>query len=152
TLDHIRDADWSPDGTTLAVVHSLANRHDQLEYPAGTPLCETTGYFSDLRVSHDGRRIAFLDHADQFDNRGRVRVVDTAKHVITLSDEYPAVEGLSWSADDQRVMFSAGNAHSAAGLQPLTVSSTGGSPVRVALPSPGDMIILDVARDGRWLL
>src|SRR5262249_52383121 len=56
------------------------------------------------------------------------------------------------SADDQRVMSSAGNAHSAAGLQPLTVSSTGGSPVRVALPSPGDMIILDVARDGRWLL
>jgi serine/threonine protein kinase/Tol biopolymer transport system component len=153
TLDHIREADWSPDGSTLAVVHDLGGQHDQLEYPTGTTLYSASGYLSDPRVSHDGRRVAFLEHSDRFDDRGRLKVVDTDKHVLTLSDEYVAIEGVAWSIDDEQLIFSAPDVRSpSASLQPHTVSSRGGAAPRVALPMPADALIVDVARDGRWLL
>ena len=45
-LEDIREADWSPDGSTLAVVHALDAGRDGLEYPTGTPLYEVSGYLA----------------------------------------------------------------------------------------------------------
>ena len=80
-LDSVREADWSPDGASLAVIHVVGG-HDRLEYPVGTVLFDTPGYLSDLRVSPDGERVAFFDHATRFpyDDRGGVNVVDRARH------------------------------------------------------------------------
>ena len=35
-LDQVREADWGPDGESLAVVHDLGDGRDRLEYPVGT--------------------------------------------------------------------------------------------------------------------
>src|SRR5205807_925855 len=43
-LEHVRDADWSPDGSTLAIVRTSADGKDVLEYPIGTALYQTLGY------------------------------------------------------------------------------------------------------------
>ena len=47
-LDNVREADWSPDGAALAIVHDIGSGRDRLEYPAGTVLHEVSGYLSDL--------------------------------------------------------------------------------------------------------
>ena len=60
-MENVREADWSPDGGTLAIVHDQGSK-DLLEYPIGTVLYETAGYVSDPRVSPDGTRVAFMDH------------------------------------------------------------------------------------------
>ena len=64
----------------------------------------TGGYLSDLRVSPDGTRVAFFDHQFLGDDRGWLRMVDTAGVVTTLAGEYGAEEGLAW-VDDRSVFF-----------------------------------------------
>ena len=68
-LENVREADWSPDGASLALVREVAGK-DRLEFPVGKVLCETGGYFSDLRFSPKGDRIAFFEHPVRWDDRG----------------------------------------------------------------------------------
>ena len=39
-MEGVREADWSPDGSTLAIVHDMGSK-DRLEYPIGKVLYET---------------------------------------------------------------------------------------------------------------
>ena len=48
-LENVEDADWSPDGSELAVVRDVAGRR-RLEFPIGTVLHETGGWLSHARV------------------------------------------------------------------------------------------------------
>jgi eukaryotic-like serine/threonine-protein kinase len=41
-LDDVQEADWSPDGSNLAVIHYVGNGRCDLEYPLGNKLYETT--------------------------------------------------------------------------------------------------------------
>jgi eukaryotic-like serine/threonine-protein kinase len=153
-LEHVREADWSPDGQSLAVIRDLGNGSDRLEYPVGTTLYEARGYLSDPRVSRDGRRVAFVEHPFRFDDRGAVKVADTAGHVQALTDQLWGVEGLAWSADDARVLFSSADQTMETGIpfEPFSVPSDGGHPPRVALPTIGWGFVHDVSRSGTWLL
>jgi eukaryotic-like serine/threonine-protein kinase len=100
-MEGVREADWSPDGSTLAIVHDTGSS-DRLEYPIGKVLYETTGYVSDVRISPDGNRVAFLDHQQRYDDRGWVKVVDASGKVTTLAGEFWGEEGLAWSQMGQR--------------------------------------------------
>jgi eukaryotic-like serine/threonine-protein kinase len=48
-MTDVQDADWSPDGTNLAVVHIVSGRY-RLEYPLGAVRYETDGWISQPRV------------------------------------------------------------------------------------------------------
>ena len=96
-LEHVHEADWSPDGTTLAVIHEV-NGQDQLEYPVGRVRYRASGYLSDVRVSPDGQRIAFNEHPEKGDDRGVVAVVDLKGAHKILTPQYPAIEGLAWTS------------------------------------------------------
>jgi serine/threonine protein kinase len=74
-LEDVLDADWSPDGAAFAVVRQARNR-SRLEYPIGKALYETAGYISDVRISHRGDTVAFMDHPLYGDDRGFVSIVD----------------------------------------------------------------------------
>ena len=156
-MENVREADWSPDGTTLAIVHDEGSG-DRLEYPIGTVLYETAGYVSDLRVSPDGSRVAFMDHQTRFDDRGWVKVVDRDKKVTTLAGEFWGEEGLAWSSDGKTVYFAANDRQTGDEGHPGDLAyqihsvalADAGNPIS-ALPSPGDFVIHDVASDGRWL-
>ena len=100
-LDGVREADWSPDGTDLAVIRDVGGK-DRLEFPAGKVLCETGGYFSDPRFSPRGDRIAFFEHPFKYDDRGEVAVVDLAGKKTVLSEGYWGEEGLAWSPGGRR--------------------------------------------------
>jgi len=147
-VDSVRDADWGPDGE-LAIVHRRAGL-DRLEYPPGKVLYETTGYVSEPRVSADGSRVAFLDHPWWIDDRGWVKVVDRAGAVATLTGEYWAIEGLSWAPGGERLFYSGADEVTSNHLQPRSVALAGG-PVREELTVPGELMVVDVAPDGRWL-
>ena len=110
-LENVREADWSPDGSSLAVIREVGGK-DRLEFPIGKVLCETGGYLSDLRFSPRGDRIAFFEHPVKWDDRGLVAVVDLQGKKTVLADGFWGEEGLAWSSDGQEVLFSAGNAYS----------------------------------------
>jgi Tol biopolymer transport system component len=151
-MEQVREADWSPDGVSLAIVHDLGNGRDRLEYPAGTPLHEASGYLSDPRVSPDGSRVAFAEHPWRFDDRGVVKMVDRSGRLTTLTGELWGVQGLAWSPDGTRIVFS-GNPAGGSLMQPMTVSvmNSEATQAQPLFGVPGRFIVHDVARDGRML-
>jgi eukaryotic-like serine/threonine-protein kinase len=155
--DDVRDADWDASGANLAVIRRLAST-DRLEYPVGKALHEANGYLSDVRVSPDGTRVAFMAHPSRYDDRGYIKVVDASGHVTTLAGEYWGEEGIAWTQDGAHIMFAAsaraGNSNKTAGemsYQIYEVAADGRTPATLAFPSPADFTILDLGRDGRWL-
>jgi WD40 repeat protein len=145
-LEGVREADWSPDGESLAIIRELDGK-DRLEYPIGKVLYATGGYVSDLRFSPRGDRIAFLDHPFRWDDRGGVAVVDLKGKKTVLAQGYWGEEGLAWSPDGQAVLFSAGVGYSNFDVRAVTLAGRN----RVALPSSGGLTIFDISREGRWL-
>jgi len=148
--EDVREADWSPDGSAMAIVRDLGNLRDRLEFPVGTVLHEASGYLSNPRVSPDGSRVAFVEHHLRFDDRGWVKVVDRAGKVTALTGELFAVQGLAWTPDGATILFS-GNVEASSMLQPMAVPASGVEPAAPVFGVPARFIVFDVAGDGRWL-
>jgi len=146
-LENIRDADWSPEGTGLAVVRMIG-RECQVEFPPGKSLFRTSGYISDLRFSRDGSRLAFLHHPIDGDDRGDVVVADLEGRTTTVSTNWESTQGLAWSADGQEVWFSATTSGGRYSIYAATLSGK----VREILRAPARVRIHDVAPDGRMLI
>lgn len=146
-LENVRQADWSPDGSELAIIRE-ANGKDRLEFPIGRVLYETAGYLSDLRVSPRGDRIALFEHPAKFDDRGVVIVVDREGRRTVLSGDYGGEEGLSWSLAGDEVLFTASPAGGGHTLYGVDLAGHR----RVALRSAGGLTIHDVSRMGRLLM
>jgi serine/threonine protein kinase len=146
-LEHVREADYAPDGERLAIIRDVRGR-DRLEFPIGKVLYESSGYLSDLRVSPAGDRVAFLEHPIRWDDRGGVAVVDLTGAKTTLSDGYWALEGLAWARDGREVRFAGGLGFA----QPKIYSVTLAGERRLVLESAGTLTIHDIAADGRWLV
>jgi Tol biopolymer transport system component len=145
-LENVREADWSPDGSGLAVIREVGGK-DRLEYPVGKVLRETGGYLSDLRFSPRGGRIAFFEHPVKWDDRGEVAVVDLEGKRTVLAGGFWGEEGLAWSSDGKEILFAAGNAYNAFNVIAVTLSGRR----RTALESAGGLTIHDVRPDGKWL-
>jgi Tol biopolymer transport system component len=136
-LENVQDADWAPDGKSLAVAHHAGSLL-RLEYPIGKAIYTTAGWVSNVRVSPDGRMVAFIDHPERGDNNGRVKVVD-ANGKVRMEGPFAAT-GLAWSPRGDAVWSSF----------PLTTTTLSGkSRVWDML---GVLALHDVARDGRMLL
>jgi len=146
-VENVREADWSPDGSELAVIRDEGGVC-RLEFPAGHVLYSTTGYLSHLRVSPDGKRVAFYNHQIDGDDRGSLDVVDLAGHRSTLYQTGGAEEGLAWQPGSNEIWFTA--ASEGTNLQLRTVSLRG--QMRTILGTPGAVILQDIAADGRLLL
>ena len=102
-------ADWSPDGSELAVVR-VENERSQIEYPIGRVFTGRAprGYMESLRVSPRGDAIAFLDHPLSDDSAGAVAMIDLdGKNYRTVSNRFNSMRGLAWSPDGGEVWFAA---------------------------------------------
>ncbi|HEY3172811.1 MAG TPA: protein kinase [Thermoanaerobaculia bacterium] len=138
-LENVMDADWSPDGKELAVVHETGHSR-RLEYPIGKVIYETVGWISHPRVSPDGKLVALIDHPQRGDNLGRVLALDaTGKKRLEGPD---AGTGLAWSKDGKEVWYSG------ATLGAVTLSGK----ARNVANFMGFTTLQDVSRDGRALL
>jgi serine/threonine protein kinase len=125
--------------STKDLARDLKSVRDHLEYPIGRVLHEAPGWVSDLRVSPDGRLVAFIDHPLRGDNNGNVKVVDTDGKV-RLTGPF-AISGLAWSPRGDEVWSSGRDSISATSLSGKT---------RVVWSAPAGFL-QDVARDGRVL-
>jgi WD40 repeat protein len=145
-LEGVRQADWSPDGSQLAIIREVAGQ-DRLEYPIGHVLREVSGYMTDVRFSPKGDRIAYFEHPRKWDDRGSVNIIDLAGKSTVVSEGYWSERGLAWSPSGEEILFSA--SQSGGGYTVYDVSMAGKR--RIAYQSPGGLTIQDISRDGRWL-
>ncbi len=146
-LQHVDEADWNPTATALAIVRDVGDGL-QLEYPMGKPLFRTLGWISHMRVSRDGKQIAFIHHEAPMNDAGSVAVVDTEGHVKVLSAGWGTARGLAWSSDGREVMFCAHQEGAGRNLHAVSLDGVH----RVVHQVPGQLCIQDVLPDGRALL
>lgn len=160
-LDDVQGADWLPDTPSdvrnerwtslpqrLAIVREVAGTN-RLEFPIGTVLHESTGWFSHPRFSHDGRRIAFIDHPIPMDDEGRVVVIaldgsNTAPTV--LAQGFLTIQGLVWHGNE--VWFTAARKGRQRSLYRVNLAGH----ERLVYHGHGNLTIHDCDRGGRLLI
>ncbi|MFY9549924.1 MAG: protein kinase, partial [Thermoanaerobaculia bacterium] len=146
--ESVQSADWSPDGTSLAIARSV-NGRSRIEFPIGRTLAETaSGFFSHPRVSPRGELVAFLEHPMRGDDSGSVAVVDRDGNKRILSSGWITARGLAWSPDGTEVWFTAASVGGARALHAVSLSGRRRLLARV----PGALTLHDVSREGRVLL
>ncbi len=146
-LEDVQQADWSPDGSQLAVIR-IVNGRSRLEYPVDKVLYEADGWLSYARVSPTGDEVAFFEHPVDGDNRGWVMVVDRAGKAKKLSREWVSAQGLAWSPEGKEVWFSASKLGEAYAV--YAVSREGVE--RLVKSAPVDLVLHDVSREGKLLV
>jgi eukaryotic-like serine/threonine-protein kinase len=146
-LEQVQWADWSPDGSNLAVVRDMGGRN-RLELPIGKPLYQTGGWIGHPRVSPKGDLIAFADHPLQGDDSGSLAVVDLAGNKRNLSSQWFTIQGLAWSPNGKEIWFTA----SKSGTDRTLYATSLDGKQRIVARLPGALMLLDIAKDGRVLL
>lgn len=136
-VENVQDADWSPDGKELAVCRVVGNR-SRLEYPIGKVLYESAGWVSSVRVSSDGRHLAFFDHSQAGNNDGFLKIIDSQGAVRVNGPFVRGAFGTAWSPDGREVWYGS-----------IAATSLDGKS-RAVWTSPNANVD-DVARDGRVL-
>ncbi|HET9155692.1 MAG TPA: protein kinase, partial [Myxococcaceae bacterium] len=139
-------ADWAPDGEHMAVARYSRER-SRLEFPVGTVVYESSGFISHPRVSPSGDRVAFIDHPLSLDSAGEVLVVDRKGQVERWGPHFTDALGLAWWPDGREVLLTASEAGEPAGLHSVRPDGA-----RVLYRGTGELLLDDVAPDGRVLL
>ncbi len=146
-MDGVEFADWSPDGKDLAIIRDTGDGAE-LQYPLGAALAQTPGYFSDVRVSPDGKRVALFEHPAGNDRAGEVVVVDRAGHKKTLSERFADAAGLAWSARGDEIWFTAARTGTRHDLWAVSLDSR----ERMVLRESANLVLQDISRDGQVLI
>ena len=141
-------ADWSPDGSGLAIVQSRGGQ-DVLEYPIGRTLYDPSpGHITHIRFSPSGDAIAVISHPVSGDTAGSVVLVDLQGQARTLSSGWNSVLGLAWAPDGNEIWFTATRTGAAQAIHAVTRSGA----ERLLLAAPATLTLHDVSKDGRALV
>jgi hypothetical protein len=146
-VEHVREAEWSPDGSEVAVVRRVEGL-ERLEFPLGTVLYQTGGFISDIRFSPTGDRLAFADHQVYADDAGAIAIVDRQGHRTVLSDGWLSIHGLAWTRDGSEIWFGGAKGAAGDGIHSVTLDGR----LREVLVGPVRYKVLDIAADGRVLI
>jgi Tol biopolymer transport system component len=145
-VDAVEYADWSPDGSSLAVGRRVAGKM-RLEYPVGKVLYETAAWVSHIRVSPDGKLVAFIDHPYSGDDAGAVAAVDSGGNKKILSEQFVSAQGLAWWPNGKEIWFTATTSGSSRELRAVTLDGK----ERLVYLGTGTLTLQDIAKDGRVL-
>jgi eukaryotic-like serine/threonine-protein kinase len=149
-LDDIAAADWTSDGKRLAVVRTRPG-FQQLEFPIGSVLYQTTGAIGNPRISPKGDLVAFLEMAigNSGYGVGSVATVDLKGNKKTLTDFWSGLlSGLAWSPSGNEILFTA----AAYGFTTSLYAVDRSGRQRLIAHLPGSFFLFDVAPDGRLLM
>lgn len=144
--DDVEYADWSPDGSSIAVVRRVGGKV-RLEYPLGKVLYETAGWVSHPRISPDGKLVAFVDHAYERDDDGTIAVVDQAGNKRTLTGEFVSAQGVAWWPTGDEIWFTGTTSGSSRALHAVTLAGK----ERLVYLGTGTLTLHDISKDGRVL-
>ncbi len=141
-------ADWSPDGTGLAVVQAAGGR-SVLQYPIGQTLYDPSpSNISHIRFSPSGDAIALITHPVFGETAGSVMLVDLEGQARTLSEGWNSVLGVGWSPDGREIWFTGTRSGASQALYAVTRSGD----ERLLLRAPAALTLHDVSSDGRALV
>jgi hypothetical protein len=137
-------ADLAPDGSIAAsfLGTSLSTR---VEWPLGTKVLERPGLIRDLRVSPDGRRLAFWISDSRGDN---LAVLDREGRLTELTT-LQSTDSLAWAADGRSILTSLPGLSEDQSLRLLSVDLKGRQ--RIVRVDSALSVVQDVAADGRLL-
>jgi Tol biopolymer transport system component len=144
-LENVSGADWSPDGTKLAVSHTVGGKN-RIEYPIGTVLYESVGrppLF--LRVAPKGDK-AFFEY-DNAVGDFAVTLLDLHGKKRVLSRGWRSAGDLAWSPEGDEIWFGASGTVANAALHAVSLKGNERSLVETSTL----MALDDVTRDGRVL-
>ena len=145
-LKEVEWADWGPDGKSMAIVRVVPGKM-RIEFPIGKVLYETSAWVSHLRVSPDGKWVAFVDHPTPSDDGGFVTVVDLQGKKKVLTQPFATAQGLAWSPAGE-VWFTATPVGGNRAI--YTASTSGGARLKVRVP--GNLTLHDISSDGKFLV
>jgi eukaryotic-like serine/threonine-protein kinase len=146
-LANAENADWASDGSTLLITHQVGGV-DRMELPPGKLIYEDPGVIGHPRLSPRGDLIAFFEHPGRASDDGSVAFVNLAGKKTILSAGWADLTGLAWSPSGEEIWFTGDRNNSSVGLFAVTLDGHERQVERV----PGDLILFDIARDGRVLM
>jgi len=150
-LDGVLAADWSPDGSSLAVLRQV-NGVDRLEYPIGTVLAGKIGWpLPMIRVSPDGSRVAYVSRTNG--TAIGMTVVDRAGKktylgAISGQNTTGEIASLAWNPQGTEVWFRSFDPSEPGIVYAIDMKGHR----RVALRLPSYVKLYDIARNGDVLL
>lgn len=146
-LENVNDADWSPDGSNLAVSHTVG-RENRIEYPIGVVRYRNEGRPPlSVRVSPQGGRIAFFEYDNALGDYA-VTVLEQNGQKRILSRGWKTETGLNWSPKSDEIWFGGAKAGGDTALRAVSL----GGKERVVTEAPAWMAMDDIARDGSVLV
>ncbi len=146
--DGVQEADFSPDGQALAVIRR-SGRGFRLELPLGTPLFESEGWLSHVRIAPGGERVACLLHPSPMDDRGSVLVIERATgEARAVSEGWSSIAGLAWKPDGRELWFTAAKRGSNSALRSVSLEGE----EAVIAETTGRLRLHDLSQTGLALL
>jgi Tol biopolymer transport system component len=148
-LPDVHLADWLPDRKELAVVRR-SRGHVVLEFPVGKTLYTTSGMINGMRVSPDGKHVAFASNPAWGNDAGDILIFDAEGKQVASAGPWNSIEGIAWASSGAEVWFaaSAGNEGWADQIRALDLYGR----QRMILRLPGITRLHDISRDGRVLI
>ena len=143
--DGVAYADWSPDGAQLAIIRFAGDKY-RIEYPRGTSLYETPHYIRDLRLSPDGKRIAFIE---PLGGQNDISVLTPGSKPVTIARGWQrGVAGMAWRPDGKEIWFTGTDTAAPPALYAVALDGE----TRMVSRLTGFMKVWDVAANGNTLL
>ncbi len=137
-------ADLAPDGS-IAASFPGTSQTTRLEWPLGTKVLERPGLIRDLRVSPDGRRLAFWFSDPRGDT---LACVDREGRVTELAT-FQGTDSLCWTADGRAILTSLPGLSDEQSLRLVAVDLKGRQ--RIVRVDSALSVVQDMAADGRLL-
>jgi Tol biopolymer transport system component len=151
-LEGVLLADWSPDGSAMAVVRQIGGRY-RLEYPVGTMLVEHSldwPFFS-IRISPDGERVAFSEWRGG-GSRVSILTIDRSRKWQSLGvvSGQTSTSGtqLGWTRDGREIWYRSFDASDLGTVYSIDMKGKRRTIARV----PGHVALFDLSREGKALL
>ena len=142
-MDGVEFADWGENGSLAVTLDTGVG--DRLEYPVGSSLYEKEGPIHDIRVSPDGKLVAFWEV-----EKGAfvISVVDRHRQKRILTAGMLRVQGLAWTASGSEIWFAAQAPDSSWGVYGVSLSGK----QRLILRLTGPTRLYDISHEGKVLL
>jgi serine/threonine protein kinase/Tol biopolymer transport system component len=144
-LEDVLDADWSPDGSSLAIVHNVGGIKFVIEYPVGKPRLEEHDFVRFLRVSPDGRRIALAEGLSSWGSPSLVLMDGSGGRKVLSADD---ATGLAWGRDGKEIWLTSDEPGGATNLWAVDLSGRR----RLVFRAAGSTALRDISRSGDLLV
>jgi eukaryotic-like serine/threonine-protein kinase len=141
-------ADWSSDYKEMAIVRRAAGKY-AVEFPRGKTIYEGAHPLGNLRISPDGKALAFTEFLSLDGDGGSGVVIDRNGKQLLRSKTFTSMEGLAWSSSGKEVWIAATRT---TGWADAIFGLALNGAERIVLRLPGMLRLHDVAPDGRVLL